>query len=195
MFTAPFSGGHVNPAVSFAFWVTGELKFFEWIYRAVAQVLGSFVGGFFARIILAQAQGPAVPLEDSKWCLRDIFGEVFGTFVFITIIMICVKSETTYNTNKIVQILMIAMALHISRVFTSKSGGALNPAIAFGLEFWLSIHKSDFTLMSNYYIFLIGPILGGALAGLYFKSIHLDAIKNDPTQKKQFQKAQYQQLH
>ena len=34
---------------------------------------------------------------------------------------------------------MIALALHISRVFTSKSGGALNPALAFGLEFWLSI--------------------------------------------------------
>ena len=38
--------------------------------------------------------------------------------------------------------------------------------------------------MSNYYIYLIGPILGGALAGLYFKSIHLDALKNDPEKKK-----------
>lgn len=64
IFTGPLSGGHVNPAVSFGFWVTGDIKFFEWIYRAVAQVIGSFVGGFFAHVILAQAQGPAVPLED-----------------------------------------------------------------------------------------------------------------------------------
>lgn len=41
---APYSGGHINPAVTFAFWVIGEI---DWIYAIcyiVAQFLGAMLG-------------------------------------------------------------------------------------------------------------------------------------------------------
>jgi aquaporin Z len=49
------------------------------------------------------------------------------------------------------------------------SGGAFNPAVAIGA----AIIDGGF---SNLWIYLVGPLLGGALAGVFFKMQHPDEI-------------------
>jgi len=67
----------------------------------------------------------------------------------------------------------IALALHFARAFTYRSGGGLNPAIAIGLELWMSIHENDFSYMINFYIFLVGPLIGGFTAAIYYRFVHI----------------------
>jgi len=51
-------------------------------------LLGATLGGFTAWAILDMATAPSVPVEDVSWVFRDMFGEFFGTFVFVYIVLI-----------------------------------------------------------------------------------------------------------
>ncbi len=112
--------------------------------------------------------------------IRDLCGEMLGTFIFVTIFLIITRKET----NKVYCIaienfwiyLTIAASLHASRSITSRSGGALNPALALGLDLFFSIKENDYSHLINFYIFLIGPSIGGVLAAFYYMYVHVKAF-------------------
>lgn len=55
------SGGHLNPAMTFAFYRLGKLEFWDTIFYAVAQFAGAAAGVAFASLLLAGALGdPAI---------------------------------------------------------------------------------------------------------------------------------------
>src|SRR5437867_3172779 len=45
------SGGHINPAVTFAAWVTGKIGLQRGILYIVAQLLGAVVGSFLLSVV------------------------------------------------------------------------------------------------------------------------------------------------
>ena len=52
--TADISGGHLNPAVSFSFLVTGKQSPVEFVVYVIAQVLGAICAGFFLMGVLPE---------------------------------------------------------------------------------------------------------------------------------------------
>lgn len=60
LITAPFSGGHLNPAVSLAFYLKGAYGLTEFISRVVFQILGGFIGGFIGWAVLDDVGGPCI---------------------------------------------------------------------------------------------------------------------------------------
>lgn len=117
--------------------------------------------------------------------MRDILGETIGTFVFVLTILIVCDSESGVNSHlktteyfkyNLMRFVIIVLGLHLGRALTYRSGGGLNPAIALGLELWLSIYTEDFSYMINFYIFLIGPLLGAWLAYIWYTKVHLKSL-------------------
>jgi len=48
----------------------------------------------------------------------------------------------------------------------------LNPAIAIGLGIWKSLNDSDFSDMRYSYVFIIGPLIGGAIAAIVYRFLY-----------------------
>ena len=63
-----------------------------------------------------------------------------------------------------------------SRVSAYASGGAMNPTIAIGLEFVTLIHDGTSETLGQFYIYIIGPYIGGMCAGLWYKYIHRPSV-------------------
>ena len=49
----PISGGHVNPAVTFALLVAGRLSLITGAAYMVAQTMGAIVGGWIVKVVTA----------------------------------------------------------------------------------------------------------------------------------------------
>jgi len=62
----------------------------QYITYMVAQFTGAFMGGFVAWAILKDINSPYPADETAFWVLRDIMGEIFGTWTFVLIILIIV---------------------------------------------------------------------------------------------------------
>ena len=56
------------------------------------------------------------------------------------------------------------------------TGAALNPTIALGLELNSLIIDGDIDHLKHFYIYMIGPHLGGFAAGFWFKKVHNPTI-------------------
>ena len=62
----------------------------------------------------------------------------------------------------------MSIGLMIARADTWKSSGALNPAMAIGLELWLATKNNlDYSFMFHAYVFIIGPLLGAFIASKF----------------------------
>jgi glycerol uptake facilitator protein len=53
IYAAQKSGGHLNPAVSFTFWASGEIPFIRMISYIVSQMIGGFIGALLVLIVNA----------------------------------------------------------------------------------------------------------------------------------------------
>ena len=87
--------------------------------------------------------------------IRNFFGELFGTFIFISVILL--------TASQIYGAFSIGLALTIGILFVSKlSLGALNPAVAIAL--WAKGSINSFTAIT----YIIAEIIGGLLAVLWW---------------------------
>jgi aquaporin PIP len=125
MFASPVSGAHVNPAVTLAMLLAGKVHFGLAILYWLAQFGGAFCGAFFCFLLQGSVASPKVTNLDYYWVLGDLFGEVFGTFVFILFILIQVDKDTTFTpkAQRLTNCCLIALALYIGRGYTYHSGG------------------------------------------------------------------------
>src|SRR6185503_2720911 len=88
------SGGHINPAVTLAFWRLGKVPTRDAVIYIVMQFLGAFAGAYAAGV----AWGPlttgvqyaaTVPGEGYSWA-GALVAETFITFLLVFTIFVCV---------------------------------------------------------------------------------------------------------
>jgi len=170
----------VNPAVSTALLVKGAITAKEYMFYTLAQYSGAFFGGALAWWLLDEMNSPFIPDQSWDWMVADIIGEMFATFIFITIILIMTNEKTSFANNYPLLIFFsIAAALFFARQLTYHSGGALNPGIALGLEVFQSAFEDDWSRMNHSYVYLIGPYLGGILAPIFFENVYEKYVKKN----------------
>lgn len=151
---APFSGGHLNPAVSFAHWVARRMGFFRLLAYVVAQLVGSLLAAWLLRWSLPEGIGRrtalAAPLlgPDTSRAQAMVI-ECLLTFLVASLFFVR-RRPTAWAIGA-----AIASGVLVAQPF---SGAALNPARAFGPQI-LSRH------WMNFGVWWIGPLGGGALAG------------------------------
>ena len=116
-----WSGAHINPAVSIAFWYRGNLS----THDTIAHVLGQLVGALFAGFLLNGA-GPTV--RNTSW-INLIGIEILITFLLMaSILWIIRKTEQWVPIALVVGSTVAALAF----VFGKYTGASMNPARTFG---------------------------------------------------------------
>lgn len=180
------SGGHVNPAATFALLVTRKIS----AMKAAGYILAQVLGAMLALVMIAQFvhTAPAVPpttdpytgqqvqsaaptvftvadLGQGSW--RPFFAEALGAVIFGLGVA---GANLVRRENSLEQGFIIGGALMLGLLLATQASGAiLNPAAAIGLgayklENWWTVG-----------VYAIAPLLGAAVGALLFKVLKMDA--------------------
>jgi glycerol uptake facilitator-like aquaporin len=136
------SGIHINPAVTVGVWLGGKLKASDAIAYIIAQVLGATVAGFL---------------------LLMVFGDPSVKTFFLVMVVwgAAVDGRTAGPAVGLAIGLTVTMDILMGGPIT---GAAVNPARYTGTAIAAG-HLSEF------YVYWIGPLLGGAVAGLLYSQL------------------------
>lgn len=158
------SGCHINPAVSVSLWVAGKMTTKECIHYIIAQVIGAFVGSLLLALVLGSfdALGANGLVGDTTiWVALVV--EVILTFIFTTTIL----GVTDKKENGHVAGIVIGLTLTLVHLFGLPfTGTSVNPARSLAPAL---LQGGD--ALTHVWIFILAPIVGAALAGLFYKTV------------------------
>jgi MIP family channel proteins len=168
------SGGHFNPAVTISMLATGQIALTRAISYIIAQVLGATAGAGVLTLIFP-ALGPmgrnnpgvnlGLPgLGPDVSVSGALIMEVVMTFFLVMVIFGTVIDP---RGPKAIAPLAIGLIITMDILTGGRiTGAAMNPARALGP----AIVQQDFT---NWWIYWVGPIIGGLIAAFAYTSIWL----------------------
>lgn len=150
------SGGHYNPAVSTAVLVRGKLASNEWGPYVAAQLLGALLAALAARVVAGGGHHGPMPGVG-----RELIAEFLFTFALAYVVLNVATARGTDGNSfygLAIGFTVAAGAFAVGAV----SGGAFNPAVAFGAMVY------GILPWSHIWIYLLANLLGGAVAGYVF---------------------------
>lgn len=178
----PFSGAHLNPAVTLAMAVSGKLAWTSVIPYIIAQVLGAMTGSLLVWLMyrdhISRTIDPGLKLAvfSTEPAIRDnlsnLVSELIGTFVLVFTVFYITGAEITVSKTPIGlgSIGALPVALLVGSIGLSlggTTGYAINPARDFGprvIHFLLPIKNKRNSDWGYAWIPIAGPVLGGLLA-------------------------------
>jgi aquaporin TIP len=167
--TMAISGGHLNPAVTLGALVGGKISRVQAIGHWVAQVLGAIVGALLTRAVLPAGMlaraGYGVPAPGSGVGV----GAAVVTELVLTFFLVFVVFGTAIDLRAPkVGGLFIGLAVVMGILAGGPiSGAALNPARFLGPAL-VNASQLQYT-----WIYLVGPLAGGLLAGVVWRFVIL----------------------
>ncbi|XP_028128530.1 aquaporin AQPAe.a isoform X2 [Diabrotica virgifera virgifera] len=161
---AHVSGGHINPAVTFSFVCTGDVKIVKGLCYLVVQCIGAIGGSGLLKLVVPDSKVGAFGLTDTHDSLSDVQGMVMEaalTFMFLLVIQgVCDAYRKDLKGSGPLAIGLAAVACHLTGI--PYTGSSINPARSFGpaviMNHW-----------HHHWIYWVGPLLGGGLAGVIYK--------------------------
>jgi aquaporin TIP len=153
------SGGHFNPAITLGFVITGRMR----LGTGAIYWLSQLVGATLAALLISALFGvPAVAtgttnLGTNVSFMAGVLAEAVATFFLVLVVFGTAVDERSPKS-----VFPFAIGLTITLGILAigpLTGGALNPARAFGPAL---VSGS----WSNQLVYWIGPLIGGALAAL-----------------------------
>ena len=170
------SGCHINPAISISMFVAGKLSAKDTALYVVFQCIGAIIG---ASILYAIAIGnPTYSLavnglgqngygiaSPAGYNMTSAFiAEIVLTFIFLIVIF----GSTSERAPKGFAGLSIGLTLvMIHLVAIPIDGTSVNPARSLGPALLMAITNT--TALSQLWLFIVGPIIGGILAAIVWK--------------------------
>jgi MIP family channel proteins len=164
--TGAISGGHLNPAVTLGVLVGRRMELPKAVAYWIAQLLGAFVAGLLLLNLLGGGlQSGADIVSRGTPDLASGVGVVRGTIIeaVLTFFLVFVVYGTAVDS-RAPRIGGLAIGLTVALdilVGGPLTGAAMNPARTFGPAL-ASAH------WNNHLVYWMGPMLGGALAGLVY---------------------------
>ena len=167
------SGCHVNPAVSFAMFITGKLKAKDFGYYVIAQVLGALAGSALLCLILSGttfgtdnlgANGYGFLSSSHISLVGAAITEVILTFIFVFTILGVTKDESKSSVSGLVIGLTLTF-VHLLGI--GLTGTSVNPARSLAPALFLGGHA-----LKQVWVFILFPLLGAALAACTFKYLN-----------------------
>jgi glycerol uptake facilitator protein len=170
------SGGQLNPAVSLAQFILGNLSFGEMLLYWLAQMIGAFIGAVLTWLAYKQhfdeepdpaaklgvfSTGPAI--RSYAW---NLVTEIIGTFVLVFVVIAFTNGKTPAELGAIpVAFLVIAIGVSLG----GPTGYAINPARDLGPRIAhavLPIRGKGSSDWAYAWVPVVGPLIGGAIAAL-----------------------------
>ncbi|HEY9340801.1 MAG TPA: MIP/aquaporin family protein [Hanamia sp.] len=183
---APYSGAHLNPAVTIGLAIAGKFAWTKVISFIVAQIIGAMMGSFLVWIIYrdhfnateeadkqlaAFSTSPAI-----KNLLFNFLSEVAGTFVLIFVIFYFTNGEISNSKTPIglgslgaLPVAFLVWAIGLSLGGTT--GYAINPARDFGpriVHALLPLKHKGGSDWKYAWVPVLGPFVGAAIAAGFY---------------------------
>lgn len=175
LITIPISGGHLNPAVSLAFLLTGDLSFGMFIGYVLAQLIGAFCGAFltyqlYYDYFAANESGELLSIFATSPTIkntpRNYLSEIVGTFILVLFIL----GTTLYINLAPIFVPLVVVAIGIS--LGNLTGYAINPARDLGPRLMYALcvkHERKQDPNFGYqHIPIFGPLFGSLFAVIIF---------------------------
>ena len=170
----PISGCHINPAVSLGVWSAGRMTLGDMIGYWIGQFCGAILGaGVLAFIVRGAGAGydiAASGLGQNGWgagyqggynISSAIAFEFVATLIFVVVIL--GSTQTAAPTRLAgLSIGITLVAIHLVGIHIT--GTSVNPARSFGPALLVGGKA-----LSQVWLFLLMPSLGGLIAGLLFR--------------------------
>ena len=161
------SGCHINPAVSLGVLLNGGMSVTEFIVYLIAQFTGATAGAAALGLIVVDGFNTGLgtnALYNNSW-IRSCGIEIGLTFIFVLVIL----SVTSNKKFEKCAGLIIGFTLTLVHIFGIYfTGTSVNPARSFGPAVVKAL-AGDPSALSVYWVFLVAPLVGGALAALVYR--------------------------
>jgi MIP family channel proteins len=163
--TGHISGGHLNPAVTFGALIGGKIDRMTAGRYWASQLIGAAAAGFICYGIFDK--GVVIAGTPQLGGISPIKGIVVEAILTFFLVFVVFGTGIDARGPKIGG-LAIGLTVALDILFGGPlTGAAMNPARTFGpaiaVSFW-----------DAHYVYWIGPLLGGALAGLVWKTFLLN---------------------
>ena len=182
----PYSGAHLNPAVTLGLAIAGKFAWSKVALYIIAQMLGAIIGATLMWIVYKDhfnattdpdaqlsvfSTGPAI-----KNRVFNLLSEIVGTFVLVFVVFYFTNAELTSDASPIglgsigalpVAFLVWAIGLGLG----GTTGYAINPARDLGPRIAhaiLPIKEKGSSEWKYAWIPIAGPLIGATIAGLLF---------------------------
>jgi hypothetical protein len=159
--------GHLNPIITFAMWLLGEIKLAQCLMFWLAQIFGSTLASLILVLSIPDARdsqiGATILSNGTQWyqaLLMEAMLTAFLTFSAYVFMIRPPKGFLRQNSPFLYSLSFLACTF----VGCSVSGASMNPARSFGPAL-IS------TTWENHWIYWVGPILGVCGAVLALRSI------------------------
>ena len=182
----PYSGAHLNPAVTIALAVAGKFAWASVLSYVTAQMIGAMLGSFLVWVMYydhfertnnpGSILGVFCTVPAVRKVVSNISSEIIGAFVLIFVIFYITGAELTPNKTPIglgsvgaIPVAFLVWVIGLSLGGTT--GYAINPVRDLGPRLMHSILpiKSKGTSDWAYaWIPVLGPIAGGVIAALLY---------------------------
>lgn len=161
------SGCHINPAVSLAMLITGNMRIKDFIFYVIAQVLGAIAGAAILGVLLGSfkvlgANGFGAAMGATNLWIA-LLVECILTFIFVTTILgVTSKKENGHITGLIIGLALVLV--HLFGIYFT--GTSVNPARSFGPAL-LQGGKA----LAQVWVFIVGPLVGATIAAIFYKFV------------------------
>jgi aquaporin Z len=169
------SGGHFNPAITIAFVLTRRMAPALGAVYVVTQLAAAIVGALTLRAVFPEGtnldQGaPVLAQEVSPG--NGLLLEAILTFFLVWVVFATAADPRGAFTS------IAGLAIGLTITFDILVGGpltgaAMNPARAFGPQLVQDV-------WSDGWVYYVGPIVGGAVAGLVYEFLYLRPPRPEP---------------
>ena len=170
--TASISGGHINPAVTFAMVITGNLKLGPGLVYVAAQLIGAVIGALLLQLVFQDNVEGQLGAHAINEALVDGTGAGLIVEVILTFVLVATVFGAAVNSKGLGTVAPIAIGFAVlidHLVGVPLTGASMNPARSFGPA--LVAGEWD-----NFWIYVVGPLAGAGIAGLLYTHVFL---KND----------------
>lgn len=169
--TQPVSGGHLNPAVSFAFWLQKKISFKEFFFYSSAQLLGGTAAASFIYILMMDKPDFNQMLYTNGFGPHSPGG--FSLFsaglaeLLMTSLLVLIFLKVSESKREAASSLQVGLAnVCIYLFLTPFTNGSINPARSFGV----AVLEGGEPLNQVWFFFLV-PMAGAVLAVILEKII------------------------
>ena len=185
----PYSGAHINPAVSISLAFAGKFPWNDVPIYVLAQMLGAMIGSSAVWLFYRDHFKATDDSESKKavFCTApairnlpsNLFSEALGTFVLLFTILYFTNAtiegtDTTIGLGSLGALPVAFLVWSIGLSLGGTTGYAINPARDLGpriMHALLPIKNKASNDWSYAWVPVVGPVIGGSVAALFFLTL------------------------
>jgi len=174
--TAAVSGGHLNPAVTFAAWLARQTGTANALGYGISQCLGAIAAAALLHVVMPGSVLSAVDVGTPAPGGGINGGQALVIEAVLTFFLVFVIFGTAFDSRAPkVGALFIGLAVTLDIFMGGPlTGAAMNPAR------WLGPALAGGGGLGNAWIYWLGPLLGAAAAALVYTLVLTEAVADAP---------------